>query len=92
MIRYYVCGLGYDEDGGANDYEVFFGDFDTCEEAYELLDELEEKDSESFFADAPNVYEIAIRLEECEETEEETECIDVLDEFSIINPKFEEEI
>ena len=90
MIRYYVCGLGYNEDGSANDYEMFFGDFDTCEEAYRLLDELEERDAELFFVDASNVYEIEIRLEECEETEEENECIDVLDELSITNPNFKE--
>ena len=91
MIRYYVCGLGYDENGDANDYEVFFGDFDTSEEAYALFNELEEKDAESFFVDAPKVYEINIRLEECEETEEETECIDILDEFGIINPDFKKD-
>lgn len=92
MIRYYVCGLGYDENGEAIDYEKFFDDFDTCEEAYELLNELEERDTESFFVNAQNVYEIEIRLEECEETEEGNECIDVLYEFSIINPNFKEEI
>lgn len=90
--RYYVCGLGYDVNGEAIDYEVFFGNFDTCEEAYELLDELENRSPESFFVNASEVYEIEIRLEECEETEEENECIDVKDEFSVINPKFEEEI
>ena len=30
MIRYYVCGLGYNEDGSANDYEVFFVDMSLC--------------------------------------------------------------
>lgn len=90
-IRYYVCGLGYDKDDDVNDYEVFFGDFDTCEEAYKLLDELESRSVESFFVNASNVYKIEIRLEECEETEEATECIDVLDEFGVINPNFKEE-
>lgn len=90
MIRYYVCGLGYDENGEAIDYEVGFGDFDTCEEAYVLLDELENRSVESFFVSAPKVYEIEIRLEECEETEEEIECIDVIDEFGITNPNYEE--
>lgn len=89
--RYYVCGLGYDVNGEAIDYEVGFGDFDTCEEANKLLDELENRGAESFFVNVPKVYEIEIRLEECEETEEEIECIDVIDEFSIINPNFKEE-
>jgi hypothetical protein len=91
-IRYYVCGLGYDENNEAIDYEVGFGDFDTCKEAYALLDELENRSAESFFVNAPKVYEIEIRLEECEETEEAIECIDVLDEFSVTNPNFKEEV
>lgn len=90
-IRYYVCGLGYDENGDAIDYEVGFGDFDTCEEAYKLFEELESRSAESFFVNASKVYEIGIRLEECEETEDEIECIDIKDEFGIINPSFKEE-
>lgn len=90
MIRYYVCGLGYDENNEAIDYEVGFGDFDTCEEAYVLFEELADRSAESLFVNAPKVYEIEIRLEKCEETEEEIECIDVVDEFGITNPNFEE--
>ena len=92
MIRYYVCGLGYDENDEAIDYEVGFGDFDTLKEAYKLFEELADRSAESFFADAPKVYEIEVRLEECEETEEEIECVDVIDEFGVTNPNFEEEI
>ena len=90
MIRYYVCGLGYDENNEAIDYEIGFGDFDTLEEAYKLFEELENRDVELFFVNASKVYEIEIRLEECEEDEEEIECIDVIDEFGITNPNFEE--
>lgn len=92
MIRYYVCGLGYDENNKAIDYEVGFGDFDTKEEAYELFEELSNRSAESFFINAPKVYEIEIRLEECEETDEEIECIDIVDEFSITNSNFKEEV
>ncbi len=91
-IRYYVCGLGYDEDGDVNDYETDFGDFDTCEEAYELFMKLQDRNEESFFEDAPEVYELLIQLEECEETDEEITCIDVKDEFGVINPNFKEEV
>jgi hypothetical protein len=87
-----VCGLGYDENNEATDYEAGFGDFDTCEEAYALFDELANRSEESFFVSAANVYEIEIRLEECEETEDLIECVDIIDEFSVINPSFEEEI
>ena len=91
MIRYYVCGLGNDENLEAIDYEVGFGDFDTCEEAYELFEELENRNAESFFVNASKVYELEIRLEECEETEDGIECIDIIDEFGITNPNFKEE-
>lgn len=91
MIRYYVCGLGYDENNQAIDYEYDFGDFDTLEEAHKLFEQLVDRSVKSFFVDAPNVYEIAIRLEECEETEEMIECIDTVYEFSVTNPNFKEE-
>lgn len=85
-VRYYVCGLGYDENLEAIDYEVDFGDFDTYEEAYELFVRLQCRDAESFFVNASNVYEIDIILEECEETEDEIECVDRRNEWGIINP------
>ena len=91
MIRYYVCGLGYDENLEAIDYEVGFGDFDTLEDAYKLFEDLAGRNDESFFVDAHNVYEIEVRLEECEETDDAIECIDVIDEFGVTNPNFEEE-
>jgi hypothetical protein len=90
MIRYYVCGLGYDENLEAIDYEVGFGDFDTYEEAYELFTELENRNTESFFVNASEVYEIEVRLEECEETEDGIECIDERDAFGVTNPNFKE--
>lgn len=91
IIRYYVCGLGYDKDGDITDYETDFGDFDTIEEAYELFMKLQDRSEESFFEDMPEVYELLIQLEECEETDEEITCIDVKDEFSVTNPNYKEE-
>lgn len=91
MIRYYVCGLGYDVNGNITDYETDFGDFDTIEEAYELFMKLQDRSEESFFEDMPEVYELLIQLEECEETDEEITCIDVKDEFSVTNPNYKEE-
>ena len=88
--RYYVCGLGYDENDCITDYEKDFGDFDTYEEAYELFVKLQCRSEESFFEDAPEVYEMLIQLEECEEDDEEINCIDVKNEWCIFNPKFEE--
>ena len=32
--RYYIYGLGYDENNRITDYEKYIGDFDTYEEAY----------------------------------------------------------
>lgn len=87
-IRYYVCGLGYDENLEAIDYEVDFDSFDTYEEAYELFVKLQCRSAESFFVNASKVYEIDLRVEECEETEDEIECVNVRNEWGIINPNF----
>lgn len=91
MIRYYVCGLGYDVDNCITDYERNFGDFDTYEEAYELFTKLLYKSDEWFFENAPGVYELLIVLEECEESDEEINCIDAKNEWWITNPNFKED-
>lgn len=90
-IRYYVCGLGYDKNLEAIDYEVDFGDFDTYKEAYELFVKLQCRSAESFFVNASEVYEIDIRIEECEETDDGIECFNIRSEWGIINPKFNKE-
>lgn len=90
MIRYYVCGLGYDENNCITDHEQYFGDFDTYEEAYELFVKLQCRDTKSFFEKAPKIYQLLIQLEECEEDDEEVECIDVRNEWWIENPNFKE--
>lgn len=86
--RYYVCGLGYDKNLNAIDYEVDFGDFDTYEEAYELFVKLQCRSAELFFVNVSDVYEIDIRLEECEEIDDKIECIEIRNEWGVINPKF----
>lgn len=91
-IRYYVCGLGYDENDCITDYEHDFGDFDTYEEAYKLFVRLQCRSEESFFENASEVYELLIQLEECEETDEEINCIDVRNEWWIVNPNYKEEV
>lgn len=91
-IRYYVCGLGYDESNCVTDYEKDFGGFDTYEEAYELFVKLQCRNEESFFENVSEVYEFLIQLEECEETEEEINCINVRNEWWITNPNFKEEV
>ena len=87
-IRYYVCGLGYDVYDRITDYEQSFGDFDTYEEAYELFVKLQCRKPELFFEKAPEVYRLLIQLEVCEDYDDETECIDVCNEWQIINPNF----
>lgn len=91
-IRYYVSGIGYDEDDCITDYDEGFGDFDTYEEAYELFVRLQCRSEGSFFKDAADVYELLIQLEECEETDEAITCIDVKNEWCITNPNFKEEV
>ena len=81
--RFYVCGLGYDEDNCITDYERDFGDFDTYEEAYELFVKLQCKNTQEFFDDEQDAVEIVIQIEECEETDDAITCIDVRNEWWI---------
>ena len=92
QTRYYVCGLGYDENYCITDYEQDFGDFDTYEEAYEMFVKLQCRDAEQFFTKAPDVYQLLLQLEECEETDEAISCIDVKNEWWIVNPNFKEDM
>ena len=89
--RYYVCGLGYDEHDCITDYEQDFGDFDTYEEAYELFVKLQCRDTGWFFESSTDIYQLLLQLEECEEDDDEINCIDVKNEWCIINPNFKEE-
>lgn len=89
-IRYYVSGLGYDENDCITDYERDFGDFDTYEEAYELFVKLQCRSEESFFENASEVYEMLIQLEECEEIDDAIYCVDIRNEWWITNPNFKE--
>lgn len=88
--RYYVCGLYYDKNDYITDYEQDFGDFDTYTEAYEEFVKLQCRDPEWFFKTQVNYYQILIQLEECEETEDAITCIDVKNEWWIINPNYKE--
>lgn len=90
-VRYYVCGLGYDKDNCVTDYECDFGDFDTYEEAYECFVKVQCSSPYSLFSHPLASYQMLIQLEECEETENEINCIDVKNEWWVINPNFEEE-
>ena len=88
--RYYVCGLGYDANNCVTDCEKYFGDFDTFEEAYEEFVKLQCRDTGWFFEDnTPNLYQLLLQLEECEETDDEINCVDVKNEWWIINPNYE---
>jgi hypothetical protein len=90
-IRYHICGIGYDKNDCVTDYETNLGDFDDYEEAYEEFVKLQCEDVRGFFNRVPNIYQILIQLEECEETDEEITCIDVNNEWWIINPNYKEE-
>jgi hypothetical protein len=87
-IRYYVSGIGYDENDCVTDYEYDFGDFDTYEEAYELFVKLQCRDEETFFIEAPEVDILLIQVEVCEETDDAINCIEVKNELWIENPNF----
>ena len=59
-------------------------------EAYEEFVKLQCRDPEWFFKERVNDYQILVQLEECEETDDEINCVDVKNEWWIINPNFEE--
>lgn len=86
--RYYVCGLGYDVNGNITDYEKDYGNFDTYEQAYARFVTIQCMSGDVLFANARGVNQILLQLEECEETEEEINCIDVKNEWWIVNPNF----
>lgn len=90
--RYYVCGLGYDENDCITDYELTFGDFDTYVEAYELFVKVQCRGAALFADVTSNVRKLLIQLEECEETDDEINCIDVKNEWHIFNPNCKEVI
>ena len=92
MIRYYVCGLGYDVNGNITDYERGYGNFDTYEQAYARFVTIQCMSRDVLFANALGVNQLLIQLEECEETDDEINCIDVKNEWWITNPNFKEEV
>ena len=88
--RYYVCGIGYDENDCVTDYTQDFGDFDTYEEAHEVFVKLQNRNEASFFKRTPDLYQLLIQLEECEEDDDdEINCVDAKNEWWIINPNKE---
>ena len=89
--RYYIYGLGYDKNNNIIDFEQYLGDFDSYEEAYEEFVRLQCKNVGWFFRESLNVYQLLIQLEECKEDDGHIECVDVRNEWWIINPNFKEE-
>lgn len=89
---YCVCGLGYDENNCITDYEMYLGNFDNYEEAYECFVKLQCRNPKWFFRNAEDVYQVLLQVEECEDDGEEINCIDVKNEWWIINPNFKEEV
>ena len=87
-IKYYVTGIGYDENDCVTDYNYDFGDFNTYEEAYERFVKLQCKDAASFFEEIPEIHSLLLQLEECDETEDEINCINIKNEWRILNPNF----
>jgi hypothetical protein len=90
--RYYVCGLGYDVNDCITDYEQTYEGFDTYEEAYELFVRLQCSKWDLFFFQEHGIYQLLIQLEECEESDDEITCIDVKNEWWVVNPNYEEEV
>ena len=90
QTRYYVVGMGYDESDNVTDHEQYFGCFNKYEEAKELFIELMRRNRTSFFETARDMYQLCIQIEECEEDDEEITCVDVHDEWWLVNPIYKE--
>ena len=89
-ISYYVCGLGYDKNNCITDYEMHLGNFDNYEEAYGCFVKLQCRNPKWFFRNALDVYQLLLQLEECEDDGDTISCVDVKNEWWIINPNYEE--
>ena len=60
-IRYYVCGIGYDNNDRILDFEKYFGDFDHRDDAFNLFKNLEQQGSELLFVNVPShIYQTSI--------------------------------
>lgn len=86
--RFFIFGLGDDEHNCATDYEKYFGEYDTYEEAYEYFVKLQKQDA-GLFCIPSDVCFLRVLIEECEEFADITECIDVRNEFVVKNPVFQ---
>ena len=84
--RYYVVGMGYDENDHVTEYEQYFGEFDTLDQARWTLIDLMHRDRVTFFEHIPCIYKLCICIEECEEDADGTACVDVHDEWWLENP------
>ena len=84
---YTVCGLGYNQNDKITDCELYFGEFDNYEQAYDLFVKLQSKNPLDFFK-TQNVSKILLQVEECEENEEETNCINIKNEWWIENSNY----
>ena len=85
MVRYYVCGLGYDDNDCVTDYEKSFGDFDSYEESYELFVKVQCRGAALFADIESKVRKLLVQVEECKEDECEINCINVKNEWWIDN-------
>lgn len=89
IIRYYVCGLGYDINNHMTDYEHIFGVFDDYNDSYKLFNELNQKKYEQLFDDeSVAIPQLLIHIEECEEIDGEIRCIDIKNQSWFISPNF----
>ena len=91
-IKYYVCGIGYDENNHITDYEQTFGIFDQYVDAYEFFVKLQCRNEASFFIQNYKLYQMLIQIEKCQVFDNEINCINVKNESWIINPNYNDSV
>lgn len=90
---YCVSGIWYNKNYEVAD-SLDFGEYNEPTDAFNEFIYLSSQPSSNFFKekDKEDYYIVKIQIEKCEETEDGIECVDVLNEVDMYNPKFDNDI
>lgn len=88
---YCVSGIWYNKNHEAVESLEFGCEYNEYDDALNEFITLSMKPSSVFFEEkgTEDYYYIKIQIEKCEETKDGIECVDVLREVDIYNPKFD---
>lgn len=85
MCKYFVAGIAYDFNDCVTDYDMYFGEYETLEEAKsqfsDTISNLEANHSDMFAGRYESINYWMIQIEECECSDDVDECVDVIDDY-----------